>query len=93
MEPYKLGTGRVVAWKQFMITHSFTLENSFYGYDFGEDDYKLFTTEDYAEIGTKFCTSIYEMHFLWKDIRNELKITNGWLKPRKLFEVTGVPAA
>ena len=33
------------------------------------------------------------MHFLWKDIRKELKITNGWLKPRKLFEVTGVPAA
>ena len=30
MEPYKLGTGRVVAWKQFMITHSFTLESSFY---------------------------------------------------------------
>ena len=33
------------------------------------------------------------MHFLWKDIRKELKITNGWLKPRKLLEVTGVPAA
>jgi hypothetical protein len=30
---------------------------------------------------------------LWKDIRRELKVTNGWLKPRKLFEITGVPAA
>jgi hypothetical protein len=47
VEPYKLGTGRVVAWKQFLVTHSFTLENSFYGYDFGEDQYKLFTEKDY----------------------------------------------
>ena len=30
-----------------MITHSFTLENSFYGYDFGEDNHKLFSTQDY----------------------------------------------
>lgn len=33
------------------------------------------------------------MHLLWKDIRRELRITNGWLKPMKLNEITGVPAA
>ena len=76
-----------------MVTHSFTLENSFYGYDFGEEEARQYLLNDYLDIGTKFCTSVYEMHFLWKDIRKELKITNGWLKPKKLIEVTGIPAA
>jgi cytosolic carboxypeptidase protein 2/3 len=93
VEPYKLGTGRVVAWKQFMITHSFTLESSFYGYDFGEDSHKWFTEKEYHEVGSTLCLSIFDLHFLWKSIRNELKLTNGWLKPRKLLEMTGVPAA
>ena len=76
-----------------MVTHSFTLESSFYGYDFGEDEHKPFSVGDYQEIGIKFCQSIYELHFLWKDIRKEMKLTNGWLKPFKLIEMTGVPAA
>lgn len=66
VEPYKIGTGRVVAWKQFQITHSFTLENSFYGYERGEDEVVQFTDEDYQTIGAKFVESIYEMHFVWK---------------------------
>ena len=66
MEPYKIGTARVVAWKQFSITHSFTLENSFYGYDIGEDESKILTSADYYNIGFKFTQSVYEMHFLWK---------------------------
>ena len=37
--------------------------------------------------------AIYEMHFLWKQIRRELQITHGWLKPRTLNEMSGVPAA
>ena len=37
--------------------------------------------------------SIYEMHFLWKQIKRELQVTHGWLKPRTLNEMTGVPAA
>ncbi|CDW74793.1 zinc carboxypeptidase family protein [Stylonychia lemnae] len=93
VEPYKLGTARVVAWKQFQITHSFTLETSFYGYDFGEDSHKTFEQKDYQELGVKLCQSIFDLHFLWKSIRNELKLTNGWLKPRKLIEITGIPAA
>mmetsp|Transcript_40431 Transcript_40431/g.61677 ORF Transcript_40431/g.61677 Transcript_40431/m.61677 type:complete len:100 (-) Transcript_40431:348-647(-) len=32
VEKSKFGTGRVVVWKQFEVTNSFTLENSFYGY-------------------------------------------------------------
>jgi len=72
VEPYKIGTGRVVAWKQFQITHSFTLENSFYGYERGEDEVVEFSVEDYQGIGAKFAESIYEMHFVWKQIRREL---------------------
>ena len=72
VEPYKIGTGRVVAWKQFQITHSFTLENSFYGFDFGEDESKEFTQDEYQLVGTKFCESIYELHFVWKQIKREL---------------------
>lgn len=93
VEPYKIGTARVVAWKQFAITHSFTLENSFYGYDIGEDSRRILTSEDYYNIGQKFTLSIHEMHFLWKEIQRELRITHGWLKPRTLNEMTGVPAA
>lgn len=93
VEPYKIGTARIVAWKQFQITHSFTLENSFYGYSLGEDENRVFTPEDYSDIGVKFTMSIYEMHFLWKQIRRELQVTHGWLKPRTLNEMTGVPAA
>jgi hypothetical protein len=76
-----------------MVTHSFTLESSFYGYDYGEKETKIFTTKEYEDIGNKFCVSIYKLHFLWKQIRKELQVTNGWLKPRKLNELTGVPAA
>ncbi len=76
-----------------MITHSFTLETSFYGYDFGEEQSKCFTAHDYMEVGSNFCLSVFDLHFMWKSIRNELKLTNGWLKPRKLIEMTGTPAA
>jgi hypothetical protein len=33
------------------------------------------------------------MHSLWKQIKRELQITHGWLKPKTLIEMTGVPAA
>ena len=33
----KLGTGRVVVWKEFGITNSFTLETSFHGYTYGDE--------------------------------------------------------
>lgn len=33
----KLGTARVVVWKEFKVMNSFTLENSFFGYDHGPE--------------------------------------------------------
>ena len=35
IESCKLGTARVVVWKEFGVMNSFTLENSFYGYNHG----------------------------------------------------------
>ncbi len=92
VEQYKMGTGRVVCWKQFNITHSFTLENSFYGYDFGEEESREFSEDDYLTVGSKLCDSVFELHCVWQEIQKELNITNGWLKPRLLNEKTGVPA-
>ena len=37
VEACKLGTARVVVWKDFRVMNSFTLENSFYGYDYGPE--------------------------------------------------------
>lgn len=75
------------------MTNSFTLESSFYGYDFGENETREFSEEDYFSVGAKFCDSIYEMHFLWRQLRSELLLTHGWLKPKVLIAKTGVPAA
>lgn len=45
-----MGTGRIVVWKEFEVTNSFTLENSFHGFDFG-DDFRKFRTEDFNKLG------------------------------------------
>ena len=37
VEACKLGTARVVVWKEFQVMNSFTLENSFYGYEYGPE--------------------------------------------------------
>jgi len=37
--------------------------------------------------------SLIEYKFCLKQIEKEMKISNGWLKPKLLIEVTGIPAA
>jgi len=37
--------------------------------------------------------SLIEYRICLKQIEKELKISNGWLKPKLLIEVTGTPAA
>ena len=44
----KMGTARVVIWKDFKVTNSFTLENSFYGFDYGLDQVKEFNVAEYT---------------------------------------------
>eukprot|EP00347_Sterkiella_histriomuscorum_P002278 403368770 len=92
VDPSKLGTARVIVWKEFGVTNSFTLENSFYGYNYGKDTI-LFKPKDYREIGQSLAKSIIQYRFLLKQIEKELALTNGWLKPKLLLEVTGTPAA
>lgn len=46
----KLGTARVVVWKEFKVMNSFTLENSFYGYEHGPET-RVYTQKNYNEIG------------------------------------------
>ena len=58
VEKGKLGTGRVVVWKEFEVTNSFTLENSFYGYDYA-DSFKEFETEDLRKLGADLFTSLH----------------------------------
>lgn len=46
VEKSKMGTARVVVWKDFEVTNSFTLENSFHGFDYGES-FKEFGVDDF----------------------------------------------
>lgn len=92
VETDKQRTARVVIWKELNVTNSFTLESSCYGYNRGTD-VKPFTDFDYFSIGEVFLDSLVEYHYVLKSIENELVITKGWLKPSKLIELTGTPAA
>jgi hypothetical protein len=60
VEKHKLGTARVVAWKEFKITNSFTLENSFHAYDYGEDEIREFTVRDYRGMGEDIGKGVWE---------------------------------
>lgn len=59
VEKSKLGTGRVVVWKDFEVTNSFTLENSFHGYDYA-DTFKSFEIEDLKRLGADVVASLQE---------------------------------
>ena len=56
----KMGTGRVVGWKDLGIQNSFTLEASFCGSDFGKYADLHFNTSILQEIGHPFCETIME---------------------------------
>lgn len=88
VEKGKLGTGRVVVWKDFEVTNSFTLENSFYGYDYGEA-FKEFTVDELKKLGSDMMLAINQYQNVLLEIQKELNITRGWLKPKRLLEVTG----
>lgn len=92
VENDKRSTARVVVWKEFEVTNSFTLESSFYGYMRG-NEIKAFTTQDYKDIGEAFLTSLLEYHYILKSIELEMKINHGWLKPSMLITLTGTAAS
>ena len=91
VEKGKLGTGRVVVWKDFGVTNSFTLENSFHGFDYGET-FRQFTVGDLTNLGRDLLLSLSEYQKILVEIQKELNLTRGWLKPKRLLEVTGETA-
>ena len=58
----KYGTGRVVGWRGFGITLSFTMEASFCGPSVGPHSETQFRTIDLERMGREFCTTLYA-HF------------------------------
>ena len=54
-------TGRVVMWKEFSISNSYTLEASFCGADYGKFADYHFNTELLQEVGSAFCQTLYDM--------------------------------
>jgi len=92
VESDKKRTARVVIWKELEVINSFTLESSCYGY-FRGTEITPFGNQGYFEIGEALLKSLLEYHYVIKEIEQELIITRGWLKPSKLIEITGTPAA
>ena len=45
------------------------------------------------EIGENLMKALIEYKFCLKQIEKEMIVSNGWLKPKLLLEVTGTPAA
>lgn len=91
LENNKLGTARVVGWKEMTITNSFTLENSFYGYKHGDISNTIHYSKDHLrKMGVCLVDSLIELDTISRQIERD---TDGWLKPGQLFEYTGVPAA
>ncbi|CAG9318299.1 unnamed protein product [Blepharisma stoltei] len=87
----KMGTGRVVVWKELRITNSFTLETSFYGYEHGEE-IKPYDECELFKLGVSFGQGLLEYTYLLRNLEIELLHTHGWLKPSKMKEISGTPA-
>ena len=92
VESSKRRTARVVIWKELKVDNSFTLESSCYGYMKGKE-IKAFGSEKYYVIGEEFLKALLEYYYVVKNMEEELVLTKGWLKPSKLIELTGTPAA
>lgn len=63
--PDKSSTARVVAWSEFNIMNSFTMETSFFGY-YDEESQKNvpFSIKDLEFLGEKLCESFLEYYFI-----------------------------
>ena len=72
--------------------NSFTLENSFYGYDYGPET-RVYLQSDYQAIGSAFARTLNDYRVCVVQIQQEMLLSKGWLKPIKLKEITGIPAA
>ena len=89
IEASKLGTGRIVLWNEFSVTNSFTMETSMFGFEDADGQVKPFWERDMRELGEVLVKGLYTYTKMLKELERELKVTNGWLKPSKMKELTG----
>lgn len=93
VEPNKSNTARVIIWKEFKVVNSFTLETSQYAYTVGEEVIR-FTERDYIRVSQFLMTALDEYRKLLAELHNELINDQAeWLRPCKLRELAGMPAA
>ena len=92
VEPEKLSTSRVIVWKEFNVPNSFTLESSIYAYTLGEE-VVTFSEREYIRIGESLMEALNDYRLLIEEIQIEMSETRNWLKPGRLVELTGMPAA
>eukprot|EP00826_Nyctotherus_ovalis_P006528 TRINITY_DN11560_c0_g1_i1.p1 TRINITY_DN11560_c0_g1~~TRINITY_DN11560_c0_g1_i1.p1 ORF type:complete len:426 (-),score=99.81 TRINITY_DN11560_c0_g1_i1:404-1681(-) len=88
VEPDKVNTARVIVWKEFKVTNSFTLESSMFAYTLGEE-IAMFQERDYFRLGESLVTALNDYLKLNAHIQ---ELADG-AKAGRLVELTGVPAA
>ena len=52
-----------------------------------------FGATEYRQVGENLARAMYEYYYVAKQIERETALMNGWLKPKLLNELSGVPAA
>eukprot|EP01022_Parablepharisma_sp_SALTPOND_P028315 TRINITY_DN70786_c1_g1_i1.p1 TRINITY_DN70786_c1_g1~~TRINITY_DN70786_c1_g1_i1.p1 ORF type:complete len:1010 (-),score=46.68 TRINITY_DN70786_c1_g1_i1:1429-4458(-) len=92
VEPDKVNTARVIVWKEFKVINSFTLESSMYAYTVGEEVVQ-FSEREYIRIGEALMNALHDYKALLGQMQLEMSETRDWLKPGRLVELTGTPAA
>lgn len=76
----KMGTARVVVWREFKVVNSFTLEVSLYGYTSG-DEVIPFNQESLETLGRDFGLSLHDFYYVHERFDFEIVENKGMLSP------------
>jgi len=88
VEPEKVNTARVIVWKEFKVTNSFTLESSMFAYMVGEE-MVMFQERDYARLGEALMNALND----YLKLETHMQEVADGVKAGRLIELIGVPAA
>jgi len=92
VEHDKLNTARVVIWKEFKVTNSFTMESSVFAYVLGRE-VVVFQERDYERLGEALINALHQYMKLIESMQAEFIDDKECLKPGKLAKMTGILAA
>lgn len=92
VESDKVNTARVVVWKEFKVTNSFTMESSMFAYVLGSE-IVMFQERDYERLGEDLMNALHEYMKVIETMQAEFIDDKEWLKPGKLAKLTGILAA